>query len=481
MTRPGRTSRSAIATRATYTRTTGDMLLNDPEGWMSDGMHGPVWWLGLDSGGGSYPIGPNGPNDLYPGLPVVVRATALITGPLTASPFRVLEGGYGGRPLGRPRWITDPQLTRADLRVGIQALPAVLRLARSVFWTDWIRAACWYGMGGLLFQVAEKPDPLGDDAGRNPAPIAGTLQVVNPRVLTTRRVDGSLRWVIESSDPTSIDSDAVFDRDGYLSFGGITYRLIVLRNPHSPIDEDGLSRGVFAMSPSAFKLGKQVDAYASGTFRSGVPAGYLKVETPGLSQSQADQLKARWMQAHGGDRRSIAVLNSTTSFSPLSLSPIDAALGEVKRLSIADVAFAFGLDPVTLGVSLANSATYNNVQEAWRNHKDFGLSPWIAAVQDTLSMLLPGTQGVVVDLDSIATTDPAVRYAAYASALTAGILTVDEVREMEGLPPLDEEDVPVPEGDPVGDPALEDSAVPEELRGRPTPDLFRLHTAKATS
>lgn len=473
MTRPGRTSRSAVATRSTYTRSTGDILTNDPEGWMSDGMHGPVWWLGLDSGGGRYPIGPNGPNST-PALPVVIRATSLITGPLTASPFRVLEGGYGGRPLGRPRWITDPQLTRADLRVGVQALPAVLRLARSVFWTDWIRSACWYGMGGLLFQVAGRPDPLGDDSSRNPAPIAGTLHVVNPRVLTTRRVDGSLRWVIETDDPYDVDGDAVFDRDGYLQLGGLTYRLIVLRNPHSPIDEDGISQGVFAMTPSAFRLGRQVDEYASGTFRSGVPAGYLKVETPGLTQPQASELKQKWMAAHGGDRRSIAVLNSTTSFSPLSLSPIDAALGEVKRLSIADVAFAFGLSPTTLDVSLANSATYVNVQESWQNHKDFGLSPWIAAVQDTLSMLLPGTQGIVIDLDSIATTDPAKRYAAYASALASGILTINEVRELEGLPPLDDSDQPVDE--PSDDlEAVDDSDVPEELRhARPSSDVFRL-------
>lgn len=66
----------------------------------------PVWWYGIDTGGGAYPIGPNGPftHGWGPGLPVVTRATSLITGPLTAAPFKVQELGFGGRPLSRPRW-----------------------------------------------------------------------------------------------------------------------------------------------------------------------------------------------------------------------------------------------------------------------------------------------------------------------------------------------------------------------------------------
>jgi HK97 family phage portal protein len=160
------------------------------------------------------------------------------------------------------------------------------------------------------------------------------------------------------------------------------------------------------------------------------------------------------MAAHGGDRRSIAVLNATTDFQALNLSPVDAALDQVKRLNLADVAFSFGLDPGTLGVGLANSATYTNVRDTWTNHRDFGLAPWTAAVEDTLSAILPGSGSVRVNLDGFANPTPAERFAAWKVALDAGILTVDEVREREGLPEL-ETPAPTEPAAPVDEPPTE--------------------------
>jgi HK97 family phage portal protein len=200
-----------------------------------------------------------------------------------------------------------------------------------------------------------------------------------------------------------------------------------------------MSRGVFALSPGVFRFGGELDSYQSGQFRSGVPNGVLQVTTPGLTEDEANTLKARWMAVHGGGRRSIAVLNATTQFTPLNLSPVDAALTEVKKLNVADVAFAFGMDPNMLGAGLQNSASYNNVRDYFRQHRDLTLGPWIAALQDLLTSLLPGTQGVRVDLDQFTRAEPAERYAAYAAALSAGIITVNEVRQLEGLPPLPED------------------------------------------
>lgn len=416
---------SRVFTRSTYARTTGDFLVNDPMGFPNS--YPPIWWYGYDSGGGSTPIGPNGPysGGAYSGVPVVTRATSLITGPLSAAPFRVMQPGptVGALTPPPPRWVTDPMLTRPDERFPVDVYPSVLKLARGVFWASWIRSAIWYGHGAFLFTE--------DSVG---GPVAGSLKLVDPLMLSTQREADGLHWMIGTGDQT-----VEADRDGRIRFEGITYRLVVLRNPHSDVDSEGLSLGVFAQYPTTFGTGRQIDSYTSGTFRSGIPAGYLKVETPGLDQDEATDLRNRWLENHGGDRRSIAVLNATTSFVPMNLSPVDAAVGEVKRLSIADVAFAFGLDPYTLGVSLANSATYNNQAEAWRGHRDFGLAPWIAAVQDTLSPLVSSGSSVTVNLDGFANPTAAERYAGYKVAIDAGVLTVDEARALEGLPTIEVE------------------------------------------
>src|SRR5262245_24327926 len=106
--------RSRILERAMYARnpnTSGGFLVNDPDGFPSD-FPPYMWWFGYDSGGGAYPIGPNGPYaSSGPAVPVVTRATALITGPLTVAPFRVLDAAAFGRTLPPPRWLTDPMLT----------------------------------------------------------------------------------------------------------------------------------------------------------------------------------------------------------------------------------------------------------------------------------------------------------------------------------------------------------------------------------
>jgi HK97 family phage portal protein len=211
--------------------------------------------------------------------------------------------------------------------------------------------------------------------------------------------------------------------------GGVRARLVCLDNPHSPV-------GVFAQHPGVFGLSTSLGSYQAGLFRSGVPAGYLKVTAPGLTQTQADALKGAWMRAHGGDRRSIAVLNATTDFTPISINPVDAALAEVKRLNIADVAYAFGMAPESLGVTMGNSATYSNVEQWFEAHRDMALSPWIAAVEGVLSALLPHGQVAQVNLDAYTQAPWASRIPVYAQAISAGLLTVDEMRAAEGYPPL---------------------------------------------
>jgi Phage portal protein len=417
--------RSKILTRATYARTPNSFLVNEPDGFPSD-FPPALWWFGMDTGGGAYPIGPNGPWTVESAAaqPVVTRATALITGPLTAAPFRVVDAD--GQPLGASRWLVDPMLVRPDDRFGAFRWPDVARLVRSVFWTSWLRTAIWWGLSAFVYQL--------DQAG---GPLAGTMRLINPLALSTTDEtpaddDGPAGWHWQLGDGPV---PAVFDKDGEINLGPITYRICVLRNPHSPIDEQGMSRGVFAMSPGAFRLAGQIDTYASGQFRGGIPNGYLKTSVPGIRQADADDLKAKWLAHHGGDRRSIAVLNSTTEFVPINLSPVDAALGEVKRLNVADVAFAFGLDPMTLGAGLNNSATYSNLRDAWENHRDFGLAPWIAAAQDTLSALMPGGQSVTVNMDGFANPTATERFTAYGVAIASGVLDVDEARALEGLPP----------------------------------------------
>lgn len=394
-------------------RTNANMMVSpSPSGpvpWSYDADNGgnAVFWIGNSIEDGASPIGPHGPWPAYGAtLPVVTRALSLLADPLTAGAFRVT---------GReevPRWLVDPQLARPDARVGPSVIPAAHRMVRSVFWRSWIALAIGWGRSYLYF--------LEDGLGQ---PLAGSLRLINPALIGT---DDEGRW--------TLGEEVTFSADGRWNNG----RLVELR---SPLHE----QGVFLAHPEAFQLGHKVARYMAGTFKAGIPAGFLKVSAQNLTKAQADGLKQQWMEAHGGDARSIAVLSATVDFSPVSYSPVDAALGEVKRLNIADVAMAFNIAPETLGVTLGNSATYSSLESWFQAHRDYALSPWIAVVQDTLSALMPVGTDVLVNLDEFKKPVFGARMQGYQTALAAGILTINEVRAMEDLPPLPEKssDAPV--------------------------------------
>jgi Phage portal protein len=356
--------------RAAWDRWTGDMSIAGAEG---------IHYIGYDT----WPAVLHGPGQSAPErLPVTTRATNLIVGPLTAAPYQ-LQDALTGEQFPIPRWLADPMLLRPDARLvdGLAAFPHTKRLTRSGFFREVIRSCIWYGIGAFVYS----PSSTGE-------PIAGTMRQVHPGALSIN-TDGNWRLGVgtETGD---------FNREGSTFIGETEYRICVMRNPLSPVLEDGTVLGVFGLSPSAFEIASSIDSYTAGTFRSGVPAGYLRANTPGLNQPQADELKSKWLAAHGGDRRSIAVLNATTEFHPISYSPVDAEAVAIKRMAIGDVAMAFGLPPEVLGVSLSNSSTYVNVGDTWDRLRAFGLSPWIAEVEDALSALAPLSQIVQVDISA---------------------------------------------------------------------------------
>ncbi len=403
-----------IQERASYDRSSGDMLVNEPQ----------FMWLGHDSGGGRYPIGPNGPFATEC-LPAITRLTAIIVDPLASSPWTVAESTTGlpraGAVMAPPRWMTDPQLLRPDDRYPIQALPVVRRMSRSAFWATWIRSAVWLGAGFLLF--AE------DATG---APIPGSLRVLHPgSVKAVRNEFGTVVWEI-GDGPDTVQTD----RDGYLLMPG-NMRLIVLRDPHGEVDAEGRTIGTFERNASTFGLSEKIDRYASNIFHSGVPSGFLKVTTPGLDPDKARTIRAAWMNAHGSDRRSVAVLNATTDFKPIQFSPVDMALIEGKRANLADMSMAFGLDPGgALGLSMGGTMTYQNAESQFARLRQ-DLMPWIVAVEQTIGALLPGGRDMRIDFSDLTRPNTPEHNASVVALHQSGLITDDEGRSMLGLPPME--------------------------------------------
>lgn len=427
------TSRSPVPqTRASYFRTTGNMLLNEPDGFPSAYPPGmpPMWWVASDTGYGG-PIGPASPYSVQM-LPAVARLTSLITDPLSSAPWKVVVDGFGGETLPTPRFIDDPQLLRPDDRFATPALPATTRWPRSTFYAAWIRQAVLAGQSAIAF--------LEDVGG---APLAGSLRLIDTAFLTTVRDEGgTLVWQLGAGG-----EQLTFDRDGRAVVGGLVWRLVVLRDPHGTPDADAHTPSVFERHPGAFGLSSEVDRFMAATFASsGTPSGVLSVSQPApITQEQADSLKSNWMQAHSGARRSVAVLASTVGYTPISANPVDLAMIDSKRASLVDLAHAFCMDSQgALGVSIGGGGgqlTYANINQ-WFSRLKADLVPWITAVEQVVSALLPAGRSMRVDFSEYSRPDPGEQYTALKVAVDTGLLTIDEARNILGLGPMPQQPEP---------------------------------------
>ena len=171
------------------------------------------------------------------------------------------------------------------------------------------------------------------------------------------------------------------------------------------------------------------------------PSGALvyegAAEHGGLTADQFERLKGELAAAFsgGGNAGRPMLLEGGLKWQSLSLSPADMDFAELKAAAARDIALAFGVPPMLLG--LPGDATYSNYREANRALWRLTLLPLaakiLAAVSEGLEPWFPGL-ALAVDLDRV----PALaedREKLWAQVTAADFLTADEKRELLGLTP----------------------------------------------
>jgi hypothetical protein len=441
-----------------YVRTNGQSIRdNTTDGWLTS--NGPVWWLGTDNAF-TGPIGPHGPAwdaygiPPYNGppigrqgewgggfvkgswltgrgiLPAVTRATGLIVGPVVNTQWIFASGttpdertpvmGGAAELKETPLWIADPQLNGSipGGDAGRSMVPRARRLGPHDFWSTLVAHAVWFGAGALLYQT----DSLGQ-------PLAGTLRVINP----TQWGHNGGTFVLGPDSDTPFESDD----NGVFEDGGHTWHMRVLRG-FAPHDGE-TAGGALTRSGLILSTGETMNNYLNSTLTSGVPAGVLKVSTPNFGATDAANMKQRWMEAHGGSRKSVAVLNAGVDFTPLSLSVVDADLVAAKGAWLVDIAHAFGLSAAWLDTSMGSGAnlTYANLTDRRRDHVDNSLADWGRGLEDFVTALLPYGTVMRIAWNTYVNTDAAQDVAFVEAAMRAGLMSREEGRAKLRLFPVD--------------------------------------------
>jgi len=169
------------------------------------------------------------------------------------------------------------------------------------------------------------------------------------------------------------------------------------------------------------------------------PSGALVYDTGdagGLTADQFERLKAELAGAFAGSGNAgrPMLLEGGLKWQSMSLTPADMDFAELKAAAARDIALAFGVPPMLLG--LPGDATYANYREANRALWRLTLLPLSAklfsAIAEGLAPWFPGAL-LAIDLDRV----PALaedRERLWAQVSAADFLTAAEKRALLGLP-----------------------------------------------
>ncbi|MFN9113401.1 MAG: phage portal protein [Bacteroidota bacterium] len=196
----------------------------------------------------------------------------------------------------------------------------------------------------------------------------------------------------------------------------------------------GNLRGIAPIEAARADVSAALDLrdYAKNWFSSaGVPTGILKT-AQSLNLEQAEAVTANWHNKQ--QNRQVAVLGNGFDYQPIALSPREALFTDIVEQNIVAIARLFGIPARMLISSIpGGSDTYSNVQDEAKVFYQTTLSAYTDAISDALSNCLPRGTRVEFDWQHLFRADVAARYSYYATGIAAGFLTIEEVREKEGL------------------------------------------------
>lgn len=209
--------------------------------------------------------------------------------------------------------------------------------------------------------------------------------------------------------------------------------LVGLSHPESPT---GMS--VISHARNAIGLGLAAEEFGARFFGSGAHMSGI-VTVPGdLDKDRARQLKESFSSSHGGLQNShtVGVLSGGAQWKPISVSPEDAQFLGTRAAQNLDIAMLFGVPPHMLGQVDRSTSWGTGIEQQSLGFLRYTLAPWLGCFEDAWSAMLPKPQVARFNVDALLRTDTAGRFGIYLNARNAALMTPDEIRALENLPPL---------------------------------------------
>ena len=192
---------------------------------------------------------------------------------------------------------------------------------------------------------------------------------------------------------------------------------------------------------SAIENAMDAQTSASALLRNGLnPSGAVTLEGK-LDKEQKAYLRRNIEEMHAGpaNRAKFLILDQGLDYKPMSITPEDAELLESRRFSVEEICRIFQCPPPLVQVYENN--TFTNAETAGKWFSQFTISPWCRKIEaeHTRSVFSASARDntyLEFDLSGFQRGDHAARWEGHQIAVQNGILTANEVREIEGWNPL---------------------------------------------
>lgn len=268
---------------------------------------------------------------------------------------------------------------------------------------------------------------------RNGAGEIIALDPIAPEgVSVRRRADGRLEYS--------------FTKDGK-SFTLADRDILHIRGPGGD-PRGGMSTLTFGAN--AMGTARAADRSAGTFFRNGAKASGVLTFEKWLSPEQRELAEAGFTEKFLGAANSgkPIILEGGTTWQQLSVNPNDAQLLETRGFSIEEICRFFAVPPVMIGHSSKVSSWPSAVEQQVLMFMKFTLRRRLKRIEMAIEqqLLSPADKaaGVSVrfNVEGLLRADSAGRSTFYRTMTQIGAMTINEVRELEGLPPVAGGEVP---------------------------------------
>ena len=226
---------------------------------------------------------------------------------------------------------------------------------------------------------------------------------------------------------------------------GTTVKLSPYEVLHVPgLGFDGLlGYSPIAMAKNAIGLAIATEEYGSKFFANGAnPSGVL--EHPGVLKDPS-KIRDSWTQTFGGsgNANKVAVLEEGMHYTPISISPEQAQFLETRKFQINEIARIFRVPPHMLG-DLERS-TFSNIEQQSLEFVKYTLEPWITRFEQSMAraLLRPEEKRkyfIRFNVDGLLRGDYKSRMEGYAVARQNGWMSTNDIRELENMDRISEEE-----------------------------------------